>query len=63
MGSKILMLASKVIIDGVENLDVGVKHHHRWGRKLLMLASDIFLDGLENLDVGVKNHHRWGRTS
>ena len=54
MGSKILMLGSFFIIDGVENLDAGVK---------------IIIDGIENLDDGVenidgaKNRHRWGRES
>eukprot|EP00973_Karenia_brevis_P084618 11742513-Karenia_brevis.AAC.1 len=33
VGSKILMLASKIIIDGVGHLDVGVKNLHTWGRK------------------------------
>jgi hypothetical protein len=62
-------MRSKIIIDGVENFDVGAKNHHRWARKsscwcqkspsmglrILMLVSKIIIDGVENLHVGVKN--------
>eukprot|EP00973_Karenia_brevis_P003184 440333-Karenia_brevis.AAC.1 len=53
------MLASKIFIDGLKNLDVGVENLHRWARKsrcwrqkssemgskISMLTSKIFIDG------------------
>eukprot|EP00973_Karenia_brevis_P092342 12411979-Karenia_brevis.AAC.1 len=32
MESKLYILPSEIIIDGVENLYLAVKQHHRWGR-------------------------------
>eukprot|EP00973_Karenia_brevis_P001904 258679-Karenia_brevis.AAC.1 len=69
------MLASKIIIDGIEN---AVQHKCSWpcrfrhplghlfslvlwGSKISMLASKIFIDAVEHLDVAVKNLHRWDR--